>query len=437
MASRTGMNDSKAYDIASLLQDDSIQTTSTPFSDVFFQFITAASTVRNSTLASFAGATQLQATLKNFFFVNYNGLNAIRVGSDEQAQAFYDFYYSDLDYFNVRFAIMMAVGIATVIIFQILLVPIVFSVLKTNNRVLALFGSIPRDDIYELADRCERYRGIWLERQIQQDDHSYEDSDRRGEEEEGEDNPDGEEENEVASSVSNEMSRSNLEESGLQNVNASVNTEGEGVANRMNMYRAVEGLALSVNPTHLIVPKSNTNISSTSQKVPRENKNSGPKQRNSIEEGNRMKNSMNASGMMRNSSHSSVREKTDTEPVKTREHLLTTEATKRPMVNKMNSGEEEEKRDELYERSQKLLNSKNNNRWRVAFHFLCICLLLASYFVLDYCLEVAFISDTQLIYSMLRLVAMRTSVLKFTNLIVQENIANVTRLTDANGILHS
>lgn len=431
------MNDSKAYDIASLLQDDSIQTTSTPFSDVFFQFITAASTVRNSTLASFAGATQLQATLKNFFFVNYNGLNAIRVGSDEQAQAFYDFYYSDLDYFNVRFAIMMAVGIATVIIFQILLVPIVFSVLKTNNRVLALFGSIPRDDIYELADRCERYRGIWLERQIQQDDHSYEDSDRRGEEEEGEDNPDGEEENEVASSVSNEMSRSNLEESGLQNVNASVNTEGEGVANRMNMYRAVEGLALSVSPTHLIVPKSNTNISSTSQKVPRENKNSGPKQRNSIEEGNRMKNSMNASGMMRNSSHSSVREKTDTEPVKTREHLLTTEATKRPMVNKMNSGEEEEKRDELYERSQKLLNSKNNNRWRVAFHFLCICLLLASYFVLDYCLEVAFISDTQLIYSMLRLVAMRTSVLKFTNLIVQENIANVTRLTDANGILHS
>ena len=43
------------------------------------------------------------------------------------------------------------------IITQIILIPIVFSVIKTNNKVLSLFGFIPVQEIKELTARCELF----------------------------------------------------------------------------------------------------------------------------------------------------------------------------------------------------------------------------------------------------------------------------------------
>ena len=51
----------------------------------------------------------------------------------------------------------MILGIIFVFCAQIILVPIVFSVHKTNNKVLSLFGYIPPAEITELAGKCERF----------------------------------------------------------------------------------------------------------------------------------------------------------------------------------------------------------------------------------------------------------------------------------------
>jgi hypothetical protein len=51
----------------------------------------------------------------------------------------------------------MALGISFFFISQIILIPIVFSVHRTNNKVLSLFGNIPTIEIKELVAKCEKF----------------------------------------------------------------------------------------------------------------------------------------------------------------------------------------------------------------------------------------------------------------------------------------
>jgi hypothetical protein len=127
------------------------------YNDALFQYITASSSIRNSSLASFLSTSDLDSTVKNFFFVKRNGLGPLRKGSEDTAQQFFS-YYSDLtsNYQN-RFKIIMIVGLIILVLSQFILIPIVFEVHRTNNKVLSFFGYIPRDEISELAAKCERF----------------------------------------------------------------------------------------------------------------------------------------------------------------------------------------------------------------------------------------------------------------------------------------
>lgn len=51
----------------------------------------------------------------------------------------------------------MILGIVVLLLSLVILIPYVFKVHKTNNRVLSLFGMIPVNEIKELASRCEAY----------------------------------------------------------------------------------------------------------------------------------------------------------------------------------------------------------------------------------------------------------------------------------------
>ena len=51
----------------------------------------------------------------------------------------------------------MSVGIVCLVISCCVLIPIVFQVHKTNNRVMSLFGIIPIPEIKNLANKCEKY----------------------------------------------------------------------------------------------------------------------------------------------------------------------------------------------------------------------------------------------------------------------------------------
>lgn len=110
-----------------------------------------------------------------------NGLGILRRGTDYIAKTFYDFYNNLCDDFQKNFQVIMILGIVFLILAILILIPIVFSVHRTNNRVLSLFGTIPLHEIRELAAKCEKYIINFLEDK----------NDKKEEEEEGEDNKEG------------------------------------------------------------------------------------------------------------------------------------------------------------------------------------------------------------------------------------------------------
>lgn len=57
----------------------------------------------------------------------------------------------------------MILGIIFLVISQVFLIPIVFSVNKTNNKVLSLFGIIPEQEIRVLVSKCENYMSEHLD----------------------------------------------------------------------------------------------------------------------------------------------------------------------------------------------------------------------------------------------------------------------------------
>jgi hypothetical protein len=51
----------------------------------------------------------------------------------------------------------MILAIIFLVLAQFILIPIVFSVQKTNTRVISLFALVPVDEIKLLAECCEKY----------------------------------------------------------------------------------------------------------------------------------------------------------------------------------------------------------------------------------------------------------------------------------------
>lgn len=127
----------------------------------------------------------IEATQKNLFYVQINGLGILRRGSDYIAGIFYNFYYGLANTFQNQFEIIMILGIVFLILAICILIPIVFSVHRTNNRVLSLFGTIPLLEIRELASKCEKYTLDFLEDKNEKRDESEEGDDEEGEEEKG------------------------------------------------------------------------------------------------------------------------------------------------------------------------------------------------------------------------------------------------------------
>lgn len=78
----------------------------------------------------------------------------------------------------------MILGIVFLILAIAILIPIVFSVHRTNNRVLSLFGTIPLLEIRELASKCEKYISNFLEDKNDKREDS-EEGDAEGAEDEG------------------------------------------------------------------------------------------------------------------------------------------------------------------------------------------------------------------------------------------------------------
>lgn len=66
------------------------------------------------------------------------------------------------------------------------------------------------------------------------------------------------------------------------------------------------------------------------------------------------------------------------------------------------------------QRSEKLLNSKDNNRKLVICEFCIFALLFISYFLVDYSLQSSFINNIKKSYDHLSLISQRSSLLKYS-----------------------
>ena len=78
-------------------------------------------------------------------------------GSEKIAEEIYSFYVKEFENHQLRILIVCGVGIFFVLIGIILLIPIVFKVLRTNNMVMDLFAKIKGDDIKKLAEKCDKF----------------------------------------------------------------------------------------------------------------------------------------------------------------------------------------------------------------------------------------------------------------------------------------
>jgi len=91
----------------------------------------------------------------------------------------------------------------------------------------------------------------------------------------------------------------------------------------------------------------------------------------------------------------------------------------------------EEKKNENIEdfenqRTQKLMNSKDNNRKIVVIQFAFIALLFITYFIVDFVLELQYLNVIRQSYSHLKLISQRTPIVKYTVVFTVEQLATAT-----------
>ncbi len=94
-------------------------------------------------------------------------------------------------------------------------------------------------------------------------------------------------------------------------------------------------------------------------------------------------------------------------------------------------GKDDDKKEENNEdfenqRTQKLMNSKDNNRKIVVIQFSFIAAIFITFFVVDFVLEVGVLDNVRKAYKHLRLVSQRPGIVKNTLVFTLEQVANAT-----------
>lgn len=308
--------------------------------------------------------SDLDSTSKNFFFVRRNGLGPLRIGSESTAEEFYSYYVDLTTSYETKFKIILILGLVILFISQMILIPIVFSVHRTNNKVLSLFGYIPIDEINELAGRCERYIQKYLDDYQEKREFSVEKS---ADDQEGSSKREHNENTYFEVNANESMNPENIK------LNIS---EGEGLEAKVAQYNK-DGNNQAAGP-NLVVPGEGLQ------------KQGGDK---SIQDIDKSGKSMDKSSAI------------DIKAVKEDE--------------KKNEDEE----NLAIDRTQKLLNSKDNNKKTVIVQFLAVTMLFAIWFILNYVDITILLSRVRVCLSHLRLLSQRTPDVRFVLAFSLEELA--------------
>ena len=382
--------DSSNIQLEALTETGGNTTSTIVFTDAVFQYITAASTLRNTTISELlSGYTD--TAVKQFYSVVKNGLGPLRDGSEQEAQIFYNYYINKTNKYNTIFLVIMIVGIVILVISELILIPIVFSVHKTNNRVLSLFGYIPEDEIDELVEKCKDYMENYLEEHREQRDYSFEGSEEEAEPSNRQDN----------------LESSYLEVSQHQDIPDNNNNDSENPDSSMNM-----DVSEKIKPA---IIGAKTDRLADSLKVPNQNNSA------SARLGYTTTPQSPASSMVVSPEKEPLNPTLNTAPAKKSMSRGDKDAAREEDKKKEDADFEAER---AFNKSQKLLNSKDNRRSKVMIQFIGIALLFFMYFLLDYLwIEKSFLSNVKLNLLHLQLSASRTSQIRYMNAFALEEIA--------------
>ena len=374
--------DSKYITLEHLQETGTASLDSRIYTDAVFQYITAASALRNTTLSLLTNSNS-ETSVKNFYFLKKNGMGPLRAGSEAEAENFYNYYIRKTETYNTIFLIIMIVGIVILVISEMILIPIVFSVHKTNNRVLSLFGYIPEDEIDELVAKCKEYMESYLDEHKDQRDYSF----------------DGSEEEVEPSNRPDNVESSYLEVSQNQDVGEDEN-EGPEQSAQLDVSEKIKASPIPIKSDIQFSLKVPNNASSavtrTTTKSPLISVTLSPE-----------KSPMASDPLVKN--RSGIRDK--------EEKNVTKEEDKKREDADMEA-------ERAFSKSQKLLNSKDNRRSKVMIQFIGIALLFFLYFLVDYLwVEKTFLTNIKLNLQHLKLSASRMSEIRYLNAFALEEIA--------------
>jgi len=100
-------------------------------------------------------------------------LNQLRPNAEFIASSFVNYYNDETDSLSLFHLITLILGIVFLAIPQLFIIPKIFSVNKTNMKVLSLFGYIPPEEVEELAEKCEEYIEVYLDEITARREYSY------------------------------------------------------------------------------------------------------------------------------------------------------------------------------------------------------------------------------------------------------------------------
>lgn len=306
----------------------------------------------------------------------------MRVGTESIANRFFDYYYGLLDTMNNSYSLFMILNLAFVWISQIILIPIVFSVHKTNTKVLALFGYIPILEIKELANRCEKYMETYLEeKQEKRDDLLLRDSESQ---KEGE------------PKQANNTYMENFEDG-----------DGEGKTENVK-------LILTENDNESPVEKADKG---NGKETPSNKVTPNPKDK--AKEGEVLvKEIVKDAKKGEEKKPGDPAKKEGAKPGAKPGEKKPEDAEKKP-----EDGNEEDEND----RTKKLLNSKDNNRKMIVLQFCLVAFVYCGIFVYSYLREESLLVNVKQAYNNIQLFVWRPSILKYSTVFTYEELATGNR----------
>jgi len=357
------------------------------YTDSVFQYITAASSIRSATLAQIISSSSTESTPKNYFFVRRNGYGPLRVGSEAESVNFYNYYTDRAGSYDNTFRAIMIVALIVLVISDMILIPIVFQVHKTNDRVLSFFGFIPISEISELAAKCEQYMLNFIEDHKEHKDYTY------GSEEE------------IENSRTQNVDNSYLEQSQAQDEEEEAE-EGDSINPETSMNADVSE-RIEVAPVDLKFGKQATlNVPSSNRK--------GANGKSGLE----MSMGMSKSPSVASPENSKM-------PLGGRGNMSKIEDGRKLTVKEEDRKREEAEIEEVaHDRSTKLLNSRNNRRASVVIQFVILACIFGLYFLLDYVIvEIGFRNNIKKTLTHLKRTSERMPYIRYLNAFTQAEIS--------------